>query len=68
MKLIYDNLETAVREPHNKKARENMSLGQYLAGLSLEALVLDLSMRWRISLEQVIILRMGCATQFCSPW
>ena len=34
MKLIYDNLETAVREPHNKKARENMSLGQYLAGLS----------------------------------
>lgn len=34
MRLIYDNLETAVREPHNKKARENMSLGQYLAGLS----------------------------------
>lgn len=34
MKLIYDNLETAVQEPHNKKARENMSLGQYLAGLS----------------------------------
>lgn len=34
MQLIYDNLETAVKEPQNKDAREKMSLGQYLAGLS----------------------------------
>lgn len=34
VRLIVENLETAVREPHNKTARENMSLGQFLAGLS----------------------------------
>lgn len=34
IKLIYDNLELVVQEPHNKIAREKMSLGQYLAGLS----------------------------------
>ena len=28
IKLIYDNLELVVQEPHNKIAREKMSLGQ----------------------------------------
>lgn len=34
IKLITENLEIAVQQPHAKEARANMSLGQYLAGLS----------------------------------
>ena len=34
IRLITDNLEKAVNEPDNQDARANMSLGQYLAGLS----------------------------------
>lgn len=34
IKLITGNLEKAVQEPDNQEARANMSLGQYLAGLS----------------------------------
>lgn len=34
IKLILGNLEDAVEEMDNKTARENMALGQYLAGLS----------------------------------
>lgn len=34
IKLITENLEIAVRQPHEREGRANMSLGQYLAGLS----------------------------------
>lgn len=37
LKLLYENIETAYREPENLAARQNMLLGSYFAGCAISA-------------------------------